>query len=106
MVVRATTETNPRIVKALRGGQITIPVELRRQLGIQDETLLQVWVDAGELRMRPVQVTGTAPAGSAWLQDLYLEFSSVREEAANLSGEEIDAAIDDAVRAVRSTKSE
>jgi hypothetical protein len=39
---------------------------------------------------------------SAWLQELYEQFAPVRDEARGLSEAEINDAIDDAVKAVRS----
>ncbi|MBI3979230.1 MAG: AbrB/MazE/SpoVT family DNA-binding domain-containing protein [Chloroflexi bacterium] len=96
------SERNPRtrIVRQLRGGQITIPAEFRRLLGINDESLVQVTLADGELRIKPVRVAGVV-AGSSWLKDLYDRFAPIREEAAALSGEEINAAIDQALAAVR-----
>jgi hypothetical protein len=56
----------------------------------------------GELRIKPVRTTETV-AGSPWLKELYDYFAAVREEseAAHYSDEEMNAAIDRAVRAVR-----
>src|SRR5947209_8493414 len=89
-----------RIVRPLRSGQVTIPVEFRRQLGITEESLLQVTLDDGELRLRPVRTAEHGP-GSPWLRELYALFAPVREHAAHLSEEEINDAIDQAVAAVR-----
>lgn len=89
-----------RVVQPLRSGQITIPVEFRRRLGITEQTLLQVILEDGELRIRPLEASQTA-GGSPWFRELYDYFAPVREEAAQYSEEEIDAAIDEAVRAVR-----
>ena len=89
-----------RTVRSLRSGQITIPAEFRRQLGIEGESLLQITLTEGELRIRPLRVTAALP-GSPWLEELYEQFAPVREEAHQYSEEEINAAIDDAVRAVR-----
>ncbi len=88
-----------RIVRSLRNGQITIPAEFRRQLGIQDESLLQVTLDNGELRIAPLSTRQAT--GSPWLRDLYELFAPVREEAAHMSEDEINDAIDAAVQAVR-----
>ncbi len=95
-----TRESSPKLVRPLRSGQITIPIEFRRQLGIDEESVLQVRVTEGELRIRPVTV---ATSGSSWLRDLYDYFAPVRGEATakGLSETEIDAAIDAAVAAVR-----
>jgi AbrB family looped-hinge helix DNA binding protein len=89
-----------RVVQLLRNGQMTIPAEFRRRLGITGETMLLVTLEERELRVTPVEATETA-AGSAWFKDLYDFFAPVREEAKAHSEEDIDAAIDEAVRAVR-----
>ncbi len=39
-----------KIVRQLRSGQITIPVEFRRELGIEGEGMLQMTLKDGELR--------------------------------------------------------
>ncbi len=93
-----------KIVRPLRGGQITIPAAFRRQLGISDTTLLQVSVSEGELRIRPVSLE-TKNEDTAWLQQLYDLFAPVREEAAKrYTSEQIDGFIDEAVTAVRRSK--
>ena len=89
-----------RIVKPLRSGQITIPAEFRERLGITADSVLQMSLTEGELRIRPLEVTRRA-AGSPWLKELYDLFAPVREEAKQFSDAEVDAAIDSAVRAVR-----
>jgi bifunctional DNA-binding transcriptional regulator/antitoxin component of YhaV-PrlF toxin-antitoxin module len=90
-----------KVVRALRSGQITIPIEFRKALAIDDDTLLQVTLVDGELRMRPIEVK--EPAGSRWLRELYEFFAPVREEAIErgLTEDEINDAIDQAVEAVR-----
>jgi AbrB family looped-hinge helix DNA binding protein len=93
----------PKLVRSLRNGQLTIPIEFRRQLGIEDGTILQVSVtDGQELRIKPVGSPNDS-TGSLWLRDLYAYFAPVRAEAEarGLTEAEIDAAIDAAVRAVR-----
>lgn len=93
-------ERSTRIVRPLRGGQITIPAEFRRRLGITEESLLQITLDGGELRLKPVRAAATA-AGSPWLKELYDLFAPVREAAAQYSEEEVNADIDKAVAEVR-----
>jgi bifunctional DNA-binding transcriptional regulator/antitoxin component of YhaV-PrlF toxin-antitoxin module len=90
-----------KIVRSLRNGQLTIPADFRRELGIDTDTLLQVTLDQGELRITPLHTSRKEPR-SAWLQELYEQFASVREEARALSESEINDAIDEAVKAVRS----
>ena len=89
-----------RIVRPLRGGQITIPAEFRKKLGISPEGLLQLTLEDGELRIRPVRIS-EAGEGSPWLKELYELFAPVRTEAVTSSEDDINAAIDKATRAVR-----
>lgn len=93
-------EPKPKVVRPLRGGQITIPAEFRERLGVGADSLLQMKLVEGELRIRPVQVTQHA-AGSAWLKELYDELAPVRKQAAGATEAEVDAAIDQAISAVR-----
>jgi bifunctional DNA-binding transcriptional regulator/antitoxin component of YhaV-PrlF toxin-antitoxin module len=89
-----------KLIRPLRSGQITIPVEFRRELGITDDSLLQLSVEKGELRLKPVSVTENNK-GSLWLKELYEQFAPVREETQSYSLKEIDSAITQAVKAVR-----
>jgi AbrB family looped-hinge helix DNA binding protein len=87
------------VIRQLRGGQITIPADIRKELGLEEDSLLQVTAEKGELRIRPVRVTGQQ--GSPWLRELYQLFSPVREDNQHLPEDEINAVIDNAVEAVR-----
>jgi AbrB family looped-hinge helix DNA binding protein len=91
-----------RLIRPLRGGQITIPADLRKTLGIGPETTLRVSVVDGELRIRPIEVVERA-GGSPWFLELYDHFAPARREAEEhgYTDEQVDAAIDDAVSAVR-----
>jgi bifunctional DNA-binding transcriptional regulator/antitoxin component of YhaV-PrlF toxin-antitoxin module len=96
------TNATTKIVRPLRGGQITIPATFRKQLGIDEQTLLQMTLSEGELHIKPVAVH-QLPQGSSWLRDLYDYFAPVRDEALakGYTENEINDAIDDAVAAVR-----
>lgn len=98
------TDNDPttRLVRPLRGGQITIPAEFRKKLGITDDTMLQLTLDKDQLHMKPVRVTETGQ-GSAWLKELYDDFAPARQEVLDrgYTEEEVNAAIDEAVAAVR-----
>jgi len=106
----AQRETHPdasrtRIVRPLRGGQIAIPAEFRRQLGIRPDSMLQVTREGDELRikpLRPTQPVGQA-AGATWFKELYDLFAPIRAEAVErgYTEEEINGWIDDAVAATR-----
>ncbi|HEX9077489.1 MAG TPA: AbrB/MazE/SpoVT family DNA-binding domain-containing protein [Anaerolineae bacterium] len=89
-----------KVVRPLRGGQITIPAEFRAKLAINERTLLQITLAGQELRIRPVQVTESA-SGSEWARELYDLFAPVRKETSRHSEKEIDAGIDRAIAAVR-----
>jgi bifunctional DNA-binding transcriptional regulator/antitoxin component of YhaV-PrlF toxin-antitoxin module len=97
-----------RIVRPLRGGQITIPVAFRRVLGIDEDTMLRLTLKDGELRLKPIRVEDDDDAddvneGSPWLRELYEYFAPVREEilARGISEEEVNADIDAAIEEVR-----
>jgi bifunctional DNA-binding transcriptional regulator/antitoxin component of YhaV-PrlF toxin-antitoxin module len=98
------SETAPmtKIVRPLRGGQVTIPAAFRRQLGIDDETMLRMTLENGELRISPIRVAENSK-GSPWLRELYEYFAPVREEilARGISQEELFADIDAAIAEVR-----
>ena len=91
-----------KIIKPLRGGQVTIPADFREKLGIDADTLLQISLMQGELRIKPVRVSEKVQ-GSPWLKELYDYFTPVREEIKKkgYSEKEINNVIDSAVQAVR-----
>lgn len=87
-----------RVVKQLRHGQITIPKEMRDAIGLEAEDLLSIEFSDGRLEIQPVKVTGK---GSPWLLELYEMFAPVRASLEGYTEEEINEAIDEAVKAVR-----
>jgi bifunctional DNA-binding transcriptional regulator/antitoxin component of YhaV-PrlF toxin-antitoxin module len=91
-----------KIVRPLRGGQVTIPVAFRKELGIGDDTMLRMTLVEGELRIKPVEVSEPT-RGSPGLRALYDYFAPVREEilARGISQEELYADIDAAIAEVR-----
>ena len=90
-----------KFVQSLRSGQITIPSEFRKELGIGKGTVLALSLTGGELRIKPLNLADTA-AGSPWMKDLYDMFAPVRNEIKRkYDAEEIDTAVDQAVSAVR-----
>lgn len=96
------TNATTKIVRPLRSGQITIPATFRKQLGIDEQTLLQMTLVEGELHIKPVAVREPSQ-GSGWLRELYDYFAPVRDEAVakGYTEDEINDAIDDAVAAAR-----
>ena len=91
-----------KIVRSLRGGQVTIPAAFRRELGIGNDTMLRMTLADGELRIKPVEVSEPSK-GSPGLRALYEYFAPVREEilARGISQEEVFADIDAAIAEVR-----
>jgi bifunctional DNA-binding transcriptional regulator/antitoxin component of YhaV-PrlF toxin-antitoxin module len=91
-----------KLVRSLRGGQVTIPAAFRRELGIGDDTMLRMTLADGELRIKPVEVSEPSK-GSPGLRALYEYFAPVREEilARGFSQEEVFADIDAAIAEVR-----
>lgn len=87
------------IVKQLRHGQITIPKELRKKLGLEADDLLSIEVIDGKLEIEPVKVT--RKGGSLWARELYEMFAPVRASLEGYTEQEINDAIDEAVAAVR-----
>lgn len=49
-------ERNTRLVKLYPRGQITIPAEFRRRLGIRENTILQVRLRGSSLDITPLRV--------------------------------------------------
>lgn len=89
-----------RIVRPLRGGQITIPVEFRQALNLDKYDMLQVTLEGDELRIRPVAVA-EVETGSDWLFDLYLLFAPARQQAAAYTEEQVNADIDAVLADIR-----
>ena len=89
-----------KIVKQLRGGQITIPVEFRERLGIGSESLLRMNLIHSELRLTPIKV-GELASGTAWLKELRDVFTPVHAEGQKYTEGEINDAIDQAIKSVR-----
>jgi bifunctional DNA-binding transcriptional regulator/antitoxin component of YhaV-PrlF toxin-antitoxin module len=88
------------IVRPLRRGQLTIPVEFRRRLGIDDDTLLQLTLLEGKIEITPV--VAKPVSSKVWARELYAMFAPIRQEAQAMAEAEIDALIDEAIDAVRS----
>ena len=94
-----------KVVRPLRRGQITIPAEFRRSLGITDDTLLHITLEDGGLRITRVAAVSSSESGpNAWLRELHAQFAPVRQAAEVYSDSEIDEVIDQAVREARQSR--
>ncbi len=89
-----------RIVRQLRHGQMTIPKEFREALRLDPSDLLSVSLRGDRLEIEPVRVASRG-TGSPWAARLYELFAPARESLGAVRSEDIDQAIDDAVREVR-----
>ncbi len=96
----ASRKSVPRLVRASRGGRITIPAGFREQLDIDEDTILAISVSGDELRLKPVR-NGERQGGSPWLKELYDELAPIREGMRDLSEDEVNALIDEAIAEVR-----
>jgi AbrB family looped-hinge helix DNA binding protein len=100
----STTHAKPqtKLVRPLRGGQMTIPAEFRKSLGINEETMLRVTLADGELRITPVKVEEPRRSSDA-LRELYEYFAPTRAAilASGITQEELLAEIKAAVAEVR-----
>jgi AbrB family looped-hinge helix DNA binding protein len=93
--------TDQHLVRVQEKGQVTLPAEVRKSLGIKKGDLVAVTEATGAVVIKPVQVT--AGVGSPWLKELYDYFAPVREEirARGLTEAEVNADIDQAIAEVR-----
>ena len=92
-----------KLVRPLRSGQITIPASFRHALKLDEQTLLQITLEDGELRLRPVDLANVE-TGADWLCELYYLFAPVRRKAAAYTEEEINDHIDAVLQFVRDYK--
>jgi AbrB family looped-hinge helix DNA binding protein len=83
-VIVATTRDS-RLTRPLLSGQITIPAGVRRKLGFTEDSMLEVSLDGNTLRITPVQGRSAA------------------KDAAAMTDEKADQAIDAAIQASRRT---
>ena len=89
-----------RIVRQLRGGQITIPKAFREALGIDEDALLEAVLDGDTLTLRRAEVVDYSH-NSRMLKELYDLFAPTREALADWTEDDINAAVDGAVAEAR-----
>jgi bifunctional DNA-binding transcriptional regulator/antitoxin component of YhaV-PrlF toxin-antitoxin module len=91
-----------RVIRPLHNGKLVIPDEFQRELGIGEDSTLQLTVENGELRIRAVQEI-PADQVPAWVKKAYDALAPLREEVieAGYTEEEINGTIDEAIAAVR-----
>jgi bifunctional DNA-binding transcriptional regulator/antitoxin component of YhaV-PrlF toxin-antitoxin module len=89
-----------KVVRPVRRGQVTLPAEFRRRLGIDDDTLLQMTLQEGKIEIVPM--VATPVTDQIWAQAADTRLAPAREVGQALDEAEIDALIDQAVDEVRS----
>ena len=90
-------ERRSRTVRLNASGRITLPRPFREALGLRPGDDVYVTLAGDKLhvsRARP-------PVGSPWLKQLYELFAPARESLRGYTEQEINDAIDEAVREVR-----
>jgi len=92
-----------KVVKQLRHGQITIPKELREAIGLDEDDMLSITVAGDRLEIEPMKVAPKSK-GSPWAKELYEMFAPMRESLKGQPAEEVNEAIDEALREARETK--
>jgi AbrB family looped-hinge helix DNA binding protein len=85
------------LVKVIRNGQITIPKELRKVLGIEEGDLLEVKLTKGGMTIKPKAVVDRESAKGRFFQMV----EEVRESVKDTDPQEIEAAIEEAVQAAK-----
>ncbi|MGH2558341.1 MAG: AbrB/MazE/SpoVT family DNA-binding domain-containing protein [Thermomicrobiales bacterium] len=94
-----------KIVRQRRSGQITIPIEFRRELGLEEDSVLQFTLDGNRMYIDPL-LSANRGDNREWLRELYEYFAPARAEAIEkgYTEEEINEWIDEAVREVRAER--
>ena len=96
-----TTSDLTRLVRPLRNGQITIPIEFRKALQLEAGVMLQMTLSGDELRIRPVKLAHI-DTGTAWLHKLYEMYAPVRYQTQSHTEAEIDATVTALLTHIRS----
>lgn len=90
-----------KIIKPLRNGQITLPIDVRRKLDIDEKTLLQLRLVNHKIHLTPIKLSQIPDKGSLWLSELYELFDKPRKKAQKYSSKEINKDIEKAVKTVQ-----
>jgi len=85
------------LVKVVRNGQITLPKELRKKLGIEEGDLLEIQLDRGGFVIKPKTVIDKELARDRFFKMV----DEIREAVKDVDPEVIQQEIDEAIRAVR-----
>ena len=94
-----------RIVRLLRNGQITIPSDVRKELGLKEDDILTVELIGRELHLKTARAVAESNQ-SDWYRQLYEKFAPIREgyEKSGLTEDEINNEIDAAISDARTAQ--
>jgi AbrB family looped-hinge helix DNA binding protein len=95
--MRNTKELTMPLVRVIRNGQITLPKELRKKLGIEEGDLLEVKVDKGGFVIRPKTAVDKELAGDRFFKMV----DEIREAVKDADPRELEEAIEEAVAAAK-----
>ncbi len=84
-----------RVLRRLRGGQVCLPEEFRRRLGMDEGALLQLTLKEDKIEIVPVDPETIAEMG--WTREMYAMLKLVGQKDASTKEAEIDAMIDEAL---------
>jgi len=88
------------VVKLLRGGQLTLPAELRKAINLAEDDMLEAEIEDGMITLKPV-VTLSPQEAKAQLKAL---FTQSRKAASSYSEEELEQLVSDSIEEVRKAK--
>lgn len=84
-----------RVLSRLRGGQVCLPGEFRRRLGMDEGALLLLSLKEDKIEIVPVDTETIAEMG--WTRELYAMLKLDGQEDPRTKEAEIDALIDEAL---------
>ncbi len=85
------------IIKLLRGGQVTLPQELRKEAQLQEGDLIEVCFEKGKITLKPV-VTLSPDEARQRMKALLVKS---RTGASEMSEDDIAKLVDEEIKAVR-----
>lgn len=91
-----------RLIKRLRRGRITIPKEIRDEMGLRADDVLEITLEDGKLVIEPATITRTM--GTPWIKALYDQYVAGPEIRHGAPQPEIKPATDSADRKTRTRR--
>ncbi len=88
------------VVKVLRGGQVTLPAALRKDVNLEEGDLLEAEIHDGVITLKPV-MTLTSQEAKRRIKAI---FAKSRGAGQSLSDAEVQSLIDEAITQVRREK--